>query len=73
MLHNILECVNVKTIGYDKSSYLKSQHLQLEIDETKREKHTHEVEGWLKLILCNNQYIARFQEESYDIDLALNK
>jgi hypothetical protein len=54
---NILECVTINNIGYDKSIWLKSVHLQLEIDEAKREKHIHEVEGWLKLILCNDQYI----------------
>jgi hypothetical protein len=54
---NILECVTVKTIGYDKSSYLKIKHLHLEIDETKREKYIHEAERWLQLILYNEQYI----------------
>jgi hypothetical protein len=54
---NILEFVNVKTIGYDKSTWLKSQHLQLEIEETKRGKHIQDAERWLKLILYNEQYI----------------
>jgi hypothetical protein len=54
---NILESVTVLTIGYDHSTWLKSEHFYLEIDETKREKHIHEAERWLKLILYNEQYI----------------
>jgi hypothetical protein len=53
---NILEYVTVNTIGYDKSTYLKINHLHLEIDEIKREKYIHEAERWLKLILHNEQY-----------------
>jgi hypothetical protein len=55
---NLLEPVNVKNIGHDKSTWLKNANYLLEIDETKREKYATAVEKWLKLISHSDENIG---------------
>jgi hypothetical protein len=52
---HVIERVNVKDIGLDKSLWLKIVNFDLEIDEAIREKYVREVEMWLKFIPYNEE------------------